>query len=51
MEVVWCKLDRVLCNEAWVCVGPTTYAHFSESGVSDHSCMELMIEDLYGVDD
>ncbi|XP_074298194.1 uncharacterized protein LOC141629018 [Silene latifolia] len=34
---VWSKLDRVLVNPSWISSLPNSFAHFSESGISDHS--------------
>lgn len=43
-EVVWCKLDRILCNPAWLSAHVLYNAHFAEPGVSDHARGELVIE-------
>ncbi|XP_074300180.1 uncharacterized protein LOC141631403 [Silene latifolia] len=34
---VWSKLDRALVNPSWLSSFPHSFAHFSESGISDHS--------------
>ncbi|XP_074283051.1 uncharacterized protein LOC141607600 [Silene latifolia] len=34
---VWSKLDRVLVNPLWLSSFPSSFAHFQEAGLSDHS--------------
>ncbi|XP_074292994.1 uncharacterized protein LOC141619872 [Silene latifolia] len=34
---VWSNLDRALVNPSWPSGFPQSFAHFSESGISDHS--------------
>ncbi|XP_074291201.1 uncharacterized protein LOC141617971 [Silene latifolia] len=34
---VWSKLDRAFVNPSWLSSFPQSFAHFSESGISDHS--------------
>ncbi|KAL9672247.1 hypothetical protein QQ045_028497 [Rhodiola kirilowii] len=34
---IWCKLDLILCNEAFISNFPNAHGIFSEPGISDHS--------------
>ncbi|XP_074299037.1 uncharacterized protein LOC141630049 [Silene latifolia] len=42
---VWSILDRVLVNPGWISSLPNSFAHFSESGLSDHSPVIVYISD------
>lgn len=33
---IWCKLDRILCNQSFLSVLPQAYGWFPEAGLSDH---------------
>ncbi|KAL9687995.1 hypothetical protein QQ045_032407 [Rhodiola kirilowii] len=34
---IWCKLDRILCNDSFISKFPSVYGFFPEPGISDHS--------------
>ncbi|XP_031253529.1 uncharacterized protein LOC116111492 [Pistacia vera] len=36
---IWCKLDRVICNEHWSSRFPNSFASFLTPGISDHCPM------------
>ncbi|KAL9688157.1 hypothetical protein QQ045_032572 [Rhodiola kirilowii] len=34
---IWCKLDRIICNEEFISNFPNAHGVFAEPGISDHS--------------
>ncbi|XP_074305919.1 uncharacterized protein LOC141641145 [Silene latifolia] len=46
---VYSKIDRVLCNDDWVDIFPTSYVHFLPEGMFDHNpCLVKFDEEIQG---